>query len=274
MSKMAVRFFGFLLLMLLLWPGLVGAETDRKGSKDHPLFTRMPDTYIMGYRQVNFDAYTFTLPNRGKERVEGKFFLIEYQTKKGQPRASALEIVRNHQAAITQIGGEVLYDDNNHITTLRLIKDGQEIWAKVDSIQGRYTLIIVEKKAMKQSISSKAIFDQLSQKGFMVIDVHFDTAKAIIKPESYPLIDQVAGMLKQHPELKVSVEGYTDNVGSPQANQKLSEARAQAVVAALTAKGVAASRLQAKGWGEQKPVADNATAAGQALNRRVELRKM
>ncbi len=270
----AARTAACLLLLVLLLPGQIWAETDRKGAKDHPLFTRMPGTYIMGYRQVNFDAYKFPLPKRGQERVEGKFFLIEYQTKKGGDRASALEIIRNHQAAITQIGGEVLYDDNNHITTMRIVKDGKEVWAKVDSIQGRYTLIIVEKQAMKQSITAKAIFDELSQKGFMVIDVHFDTAEATIKPESYPLLDQVVDMLKKNPELKVSVEGHTDNVGTPQSNQKLSEARAKAVMSALTAKGIAASRLRARGWGQQKPVADNTTEAGRAKNRRVELRKM
>ncbi len=268
------RSLGLPLLSLLLLPGLVWAEPDRPGSKDHPLFTRMPNTYIMNYRQTKFDQYTFPLPNRGKETVEGALYIIEYQTNKGGEKASALEIVRNHQAALAQIGGEVMFDDKNHITALRIVKDGREVWAKVDAIVGRYTLTIVERQAMQQSITAKAIFDELSQKGFMVIDVHFDTAKATIKPESFPLLDQVAEMLQKNPGLRVSVDGHTDNVGGAKANQELSQARAKAVVAALTAKGVAAERLQAQGWGDQKPVADNASEQGRAQNRRVELRKL
>ena len=274
MSKKIAGVLGLLLLLSLVVSARVQAEPDRKGSKDHPLFTRMPGVYIMNYRQTDFDAFKFPLPNRGQELVEGKLFVIEYQTVKGGKKASALEIVRNHQAAIAQIGGETLFDNKTHITTVRVTKDGREFWAKVDAIQGRYTLTIVEKKAMVQSVAAKVIFDELTQKGFLVIDVHFDTAKAVIKPESAPLIDQVAEMLRNNPDLKVSVEGHTDSVGDPKANQALSEARAKAVVEALTAKGVAADRLAAKGWGDQKPVADNKTDEGKAKNRRVELRKM
>lgn len=262
-----------LLVFLLLCASQAWAENDKKGSKDHPLFSRMPGTYIMNYRQAEFDAYKFQLPNRAQETVEGRLFVIEYQTKKDGVKASALEIVRNHMAAITQIGGETLFDNKTHVCTLRLIKDGKEVWAKVDAIQGRYTLTIVERQAMQQSITAQAIFDELNQKGFMVIDVHFDTAQAVIKPESQPLIDQVAEMLKKNPGLKVSVDGHTDNVGNAKANQELSQARAKAVVAALTAKGVETSRMQAQGYGDQKPVADNASEAGRAKNRRVELSK-
>jgi outer membrane protein OmpA-like peptidoglycan-associated protein len=81
-------------------------------------------------------------------------------------------------------------------------------------------------------------------------------------------------MLKENPDVKLSVEGHTDNAGAATANQTLSEKRAQAVVAWLTANGVEASRLKAKGWGQTKPVADNVAEEGRAKNRRVELVKM
>lgn len=274
MPGKTARVWGMALFMLMLLPLTAWAEPDKKGGKDHPLFTRMPGTYIMNYRQTEFDAFTFQLPNRGQERVEGKLTVIQYDTGKGGTKASALEIVRNHQAAIAAIGGETMFDNKTHVTTLRLNKDGKEVWAKVDAIVGRYTLTIVERKAMVQAITAKAIFDELSTKGFMVIDVHFDTAQATIKPESQPLIDQVADMLKNNSGLKVAVEGHTDNVGQPKANQELSQARAAAVVAALTAKGIDAGRLQAQGFGDQKPVADNRSEDGRAKNRRVELRKI
>ena len=102
--------------------------------------------------------------------------------------------------------------------------------------------------------------------------VQFDTGKATLLPASNELLDQVAQILIDHPEItKVRIEGHTDANGSTRANQKLSQARAESVRAYLEDKGVDAGRMVAKGFGESKPVADNATPEGREQNRRVEL---
>jgi outer membrane protein OmpA-like peptidoglycan-associated protein len=102
--------------------------------------------------------------------------------------------------------------------------------------------------------------------------VFFDTGKTSIKGESLPLLDEAAQVLNDHPELsQVVVEGHTDSVGAAGTNLKLSQGRAEAVRAYLVGKGVASSRLRAKGFGESRPVADNKTAQGRETNRRVEL---
>ena len=80
-------------------------------------------------------------------------------------------------------------------------------------------------------------------------------------------------MLKQNPDLKVSVEGHTDNVGSDKSNKTLSENRAKSVMTALISGGIDKSRLSSKGWGETKPVGDNSTEDGRFKNRRVEIVK-
>lgn len=101
--------------------------------------------------------------------------------------------------------------------------------------------------------------------------IFFDTGKATIKPESNSLLDETAAVLTAHPEVKrVLIEGHTDNRGGAKTNQKLSEARARAVREYLVGKGVDAGRLDAKGFGQTKPVADNKTAQGRDTNRRVE----
>lgn len=101
--------------------------------------------------------------------------------------------------------------------------------------------------------------------------ITFDTDRDTIKPESFPVLDQVARLLLAHPELtRVRVEGHTDNVGSAAYNKDLSARRAASVVRHLAGKGVDARRLQAAGYGFEKPVASNATALGRARNRRVE----
>jgi OmpA-OmpF porin, OOP family len=101
--------------------------------------------------------------------------------------------------------------------------------------------------------------------------VYFDTAKATIQARSFKMLDQVAKVLKEHPELeRVVIEGHTDNAGKPEANLKLSQRRAEAVRTYLIKKGVEPQRLEAQGFGQERPIADNKTAKGRATNRRVE----
>jgi outer membrane protein OmpA-like peptidoglycan-associated protein len=101
--------------------------------------------------------------------------------------------------------------------------------------------------------------------------VYFDTAKATIQKRSFKLLDQVAKILKEHPELeRVTIEGHTDNQGKPDANMTLSQRRADAVRTYLINKGIEPQRLEAKGFGQERPIADNKTAKGRATNRRVE----
>ncbi len=101
--------------------------------------------------------------------------------------------------------------------------------------------------------------------------IHFDTDRDTIKPESFPVLDQVARLLAAHGELKrLRVEGHTDNVGPAAYNKGLSARRAAAVVRYLVGKGLAADRLVAEGFGLERPIATNETALGRARNRRVE----
>jgi outer membrane protein OmpA-like peptidoglycan-associated protein len=102
----------------------------------------------------------------------------------------------------------------------------------------------------------------------------FDFDKADIKPESKPIIDQIVKLLTANAGLKLTVEGHTDNVGNPAYNQRLSEARAKSVVAALTTQGIDSRRLNAVSYGQTRPIADNGTDEGRAKNRRVELVKV
>jgi outer membrane protein OmpA-like peptidoglycan-associated protein len=104
-----------------------------------------------------------------------------------------------------------------------------------------------------------------------VYGLYFDFGSAALRPESAPVLDQIAALLKQDAAIRLSVEGHTDNVGDAASNQRLSQERAQAVVAALGTRGIPAARLSAVGRGATQPVADNATPVGRAKNRRVTL---
>jgi OOP family OmpA-OmpF porin len=104
--------------------------------------------------------------------------------------------------------------------------------------------------------------------------IHFDFDKYNIKPEWRPVLDEAAQILQKRPNIRVMIEGNTDAIGTLEYNQKLSERRAKAVYDYLLTKGVSASRMQTIGYGKTRPKADNSTAEGRAINRRVEFKVM
>ena len=112
----------------------------------------------------------------------------------------------------------------------------------------------------------------LTDSSIQILDkVQFESGKSEVLPVSFPLLDQVAAVLVDNPQIKkLQVEGHTDDVGGNAFNKKLSQSRAEAVRKYLIDKGVAKGRLVAKGFGEEKPLSDNTTVEGREINRRVE----
>jgi outer membrane protein OmpA-like peptidoglycan-associated protein len=123
--------------------------------------------------------------------------------------------------------------------------------------------------------SNKDIYDELTASGrWTTQGILFETGKADLKPESTPTLKAIAAALKGHPDLKVEIQGHTDNVGSAASNLTLSQARAEAVKAALVADyAITEEQLSAKGYGDTKPAGKNTTPEGRANNRRVEIVK-
>jgi OOP family OmpA-OmpF porin len=111
---------------------------------------------------------------------------------------------------------------------------------------------------------------KLTEKVSITLKINFDTNKAVIKPGFGREIQAVADFMRQYPGTAVVIEGHTDNVGEADYNQKLSQRRAEAVAKTLSHDyGIAADRIQAVGYGQSRPIADNKTAEGRAENRRV-----
>lgn len=101
--------------------------------------------------------------------------------------------------------------------------------------------------------------------------VQFETGKADLKPVSHSLLDEVVAVMKDNPQIEiVEVEGHTDSTGSADLNRKLSQARAESVIKYLVSKGIKKGRLEPKGYGPDRPIADNNEEAGRDANRRVE----
>jgi outer membrane protein OmpA-like peptidoglycan-associated protein len=118
----------------------------------------------------------------------------------------------------------------------------------------------------------KLVFEEGKGELKLLEPVQFETGTAEIKTASYSLLDEVVGVLSDEPGIRMAVHGHTDNRGSVGYNRDLSQRRAQAVVKYLTDKGIAVERLEAKGFGPDRPVATNDSDAGRAQNRRVEFK--
>lgn len=149
---------------------------------------------------------------------------------------------------------------------------------KTDLQRPALFVVIVEGKPMDKArvtVSAAAIEQTLMSTGKAVIyGITFDFDKAQIKPESQAQLEQIAHLMSEHADLKLSITGHTDNQGSADYNQKLSQRRADAIVEALVNQyRIAATRLRAQGIGAASPVASNDSEEGRAKNRRVELIK-
>jgi outer membrane protein OmpA-like peptidoglycan-associated protein len=279
MKKVSPVVFGVVFVVVLMG-SFAFAQQDKKGCKDHPLFTRMPGTYISDCKSSEFDARKWADPDtQGKTevQVEGKYYLIQYYNQKEfVDKRSDLQVSRNYQNAMKKIGGSVYARWDEGPNTMKLLKDGKEIWAYVSSYRGDQIRVeIIEKEAMKQEVIADAKFmaDGISSTGHVAIyGIYFDFNKSDVKPESEPALNEISKLLTGTPNLKVFIVGHTDNVGGVDYNMKLSQARADAVVKALTTKyKVNPQSLKAYGVGQLAPVAPNKTEDGRAKNRRVEL---
>jgi OmpA-OmpF porin, OOP family len=254
------------------------AEQDIKGSKDHPLLSRMPDFYISEYKDAEFDSYRFIGSDKKPVIIEGHKYYIAYKLNSGISEPGELKIRKNIQDALKKIGGKLLFDDNfNKVSTILVQKDGKETWVEVRSFNNMYRLNIIEREIMKQDIvaNAEAMGNDINRTGHVSLyGIFFDSGMAVIKPESEAALAQISKLLNDNESLKLYVVGHTDNVGTVDANMKLSKDRADAVVNTLVTKyGIQAARLKSYGVASLAPVASNDAEEGRAKNRRVELVK-
>jgi OOP family OmpA-OmpF porin len=271
-----------IVFLLLAYTARVNAQDSEY--KDTPWFSGMPNYFVYDAQDAEFDSYSF-FNGKTCNTVEGKEFKRTYSLKDDAQKSSVIQIMRNYSNALKSMGGTVIYDgapqnadcaEHNGINMLvgKVVKDGNEMWVEVASLGGdEYYLTVVVKELMKQDVTASNMFDALNRDGHVALYINFDTGKSSIRDESRPVIEQVVQMMKDNPELKLSVEGHTDNVGSPASNKTLSEQRAKSVVTALVSEGISAERLSSSGYGQDKPIDDNNTEEGRARNRRVELVK-
>ena len=278
---------------------------------DHPIVSRYPGSeihklYPSSVKQFDEIALPVGPHVKGKftktERLEGKVTRIVYSNPKDR---STLEIFRNYQQSLTNAGFQTLFacsaaecgDASNEPTAdlgywcvtntiqcpepmrymaAKLARPAGDVYVAVKVRTEETHLIVVEQKPMQSglvAVNAKVLADDITKSGHAAVyGIYFDTGAAVVKPESRPVLAEIAKLLTGDPALRLHVVGHTDNVGTLASNMTLSKQRAEAVVSALVKEyGIVAARLIANGVGPLAPVASNAAEEGRAKNRRVEL---
>ncbi|OQA30662.1 MAG: Outer membrane porin F precursor [Acidobacteria bacterium ADurb.Bin340] len=273
---------GFVALVLAAGtPGLARCQ-DEEGCKDHPIVTRMPQFRIASCETKEFEAFEFkvgldaTTGDNKVKVVEGRYTQIVYALNEGA-QASPLQVFRNHEQAFQKLRARVYKvwqagSSYNYLTAV-VSQNGKETWVMLEPSDDEYKLNIVELQTMAQQVTANALLKDLNEKGSVSLYINFDSGKSVLKEDGVAVVAEIEQALKQQADLKISIEGHTDNTGTPVGNRKLSGERAAAVVAALKARGIEPGRLASAGRGQDKPIADNGTEEGRAKNRRVEIVK-
>jgi OOP family OmpA-OmpF porin len=266
---------GSLLALVVCTVTLQAQDQDAEGCKDSPLITRFPGSTIHScenkeYEQAEMPVGTNKDGDVINKTFEGEYHYWDYGTRDG---VSEIQVFRNFQNALKAAGFIIDYTSSPETLTAH---KGM-IWLMLDNRGTFYYQTIVTIKELQQEVTADAssLAGEIEKTGRVAVyGIHFATGQATIQPDSEQTLGEIAKLLMASPDLKLRIEGYTDNVGSAASNLALSDKRAQAVVAWLTGKGIAGARLSAKGFGQTNPVGDNTTEEGRAKNRRVELVKM
>ena len=309
MAPAIVKQLFVLTAFALLAPSAAFAQTrDVAGSKDFPGIGRFAGSVISGHQVRNFDvARMQAAPFKdGKPsdtpRLEGRITRIAYRT---GPGPSITEVSRNFETQLTKAGFEPLLNCdteacggipfteaiealpipqmwvdgfNYHYYAARKSEGGRETYASVlvsENNRDIYAqLIVAELGAIENKmVDADAMAKGLRDTGRIALyGIYFDTDKAVIRPESRPTLDQIAKLLASQVALNVFIVGHSDSQGPYTYNLDLSRRRAEAIATELVKTyHIGAPRLQTAGVAHLAPVGSNASEAGRAMNRRVEL---
>ncbi len=257
----------------------------------------LPEGYTYnGTKTLDYDRFLFAIDGKIVP-LEGRLFRASI-TKNGD--VSKVFIEKSFVKFMESIGAKKLNDSTIDFKLYELAKyENQNADVNIGQVTNTYgiktpegrpvifqlglnspTYNIMQVEDFKQTIAllpAEAQADNLQKAienyGKAILHIHFDTDKAILQAEGTLMVDEIVKLLKTDSALKLSVEGHTDNAGSPQHNLTLSEARAVAVRDKLIAAGIDPSRIKSAGFGDTKPLIANDNDVNKARNRRVELVK-
>ncbi|MBN1551073.1 OmpA family protein [bacterium] len=260
------------------------------GIPEHPLIRPFPGSVLAENmsKHINFDAYDFRIKNpetgkNEKKTVKGEYWRLLYEVRhedgSRNTDISKVEFAENFRAAAEDLGGQVIFEDQAYLTFTIPRDDGGVTYCEYtgNASLGQQYLTIVDEKPFKRSLvfGPAEMKTALDKDGHVLLyEILFDLDKAYLQKKSLKQLEHIITLLKENPDLKLEVQGHTDDQGSDEYNRDLSQRRAETVRNFLLLFGVPEQSLVAKGYGESAPVAPNDTEENRAKNRRVELVKL
>ena len=246
------------------------ASTPEKFAAEKGDFPYLPPLTGSTFKSGTHDpgAMEVALPGSDEVQVVGTGYIVKYYA--NPPKLSTLAFLNAYHDGLIKAGWSIISQSRGSDATLNAhyAAHGRDLWAYVHMGYEEYSIKVADVGA------SNDLARQLTRSCHIALyGVLFDFNKASLKAESDSVLQRVLAILQHDPTLKLEVQGHTDNVGSDDYNQKLSNARASAVMAWLVHHGVAANRLSSKGYVKTVPVASNDSDEGRARNRRVEIAK-
>lgn len=221
--------------------------------------------------QRGWDVYEFKMPEKAKPE---KVMILkgEVKTKSGEiPNNANVEIKYAQSNVVEKV--KVNNDDGKYAAVVKMTKKEDVLVAVTGDDVAFNTKVVARKEDTKPPVVAKLNMSaDVSETGksFVINDIYYATSRAEIDNKSLLILDEFAKYLIEHPSISIEIAGHTDNVGNDDANLALSMERSYEVMKYLVSKGVEGKRLTSKGYGETKPMADNATEEGRAQNRRTE----
>jgi len=170
----------------------------------------------------------------------------------------------------------LLRESDSPFSVYAFKNNGKKYILNIQSNSAQGNVFIMELKDFEQTIkkyTASEMQNEIDKSGKAILNINFDTDKASLQPDGQKIVDEILTLLNSNAKLKISIEGHTDNTGTPQRNKQLSAERANTVMSTLVGKGIDAKRLKAAGFGSEKPLKPNDTEENKAQNRRVELVK-
>jgi outer membrane protein OmpA-like peptidoglycan-associated protein len=257
---------------------------------EHPVIRPFPGSVLAEAmsKHVRFDAHEFRYRDEATKQsttktVKGEYWslLYEVRTPSGErvTDISVLEFFENFKQAALEMGGKVVYEDTGYLVFTLPKDDGGTTWCEIMPVasMGQVYMRIIDEKGLKTSLTfgPDQLHEAIERDGKVLLyGILFDIDKANLKQESDKQLQHIVTLLVKHPELKLEIQGHTDDQGEADYNMDLSQRRAETVQTYLKVFGIEPGRLVAKGYGESQPVASNDTEEGRSKNRRVELVKM
>jgi outer membrane protein OmpA-like peptidoglycan-associated protein len=256
---------------------------------------RVPErgTFYLPLPEVLPERFTMEFDYAGLNKYELKLYFNDDKVDDGLDQVLIGAWGSGIDGKVRAMTNKMPDDIEQRTVRVRVMADGHYVKVYVDSLRvanvpnadlGRSNKIRVYVPGVEDApglvgnfsvmAGGRDLYDALASAGRVATQgIYFDTGSDVIRGESTPTLKEITAMLTEHADLKLTIEGHTDNVGDAAANKALSEKRAAAVKAYLVAAGVAADRLSTAGFGDTKPAAPNTTAEGRRQNRRVELVK-